>query len=323
MGHWKFMAAILKMAATDPTDQYIYHIFFWDLDNKDKDTNINFLSILFAEIWDIENSWRPFWKWLPQPPQTNIIVTFGFLDPENIDIETIINFLSILFAEIWDIEHSCQPFWKWLPPPPQPKSGWGPVLKYLLMGHTKCVQNVILVSQNAQFGSKRGLSIRTNNTPLLFLQFLQPGPTRSLIPVSIPGYFSKLVPRYLTRVTVSNASPIICMNTRSEVFDTSDCFQCLPYYMYEHSFRGIWHEWLFPIPPLLYLWTPFATPQQYFHITVTIPFIEWNEMKPLFSPMQKRAAHWSSLIPSGMKWDSDFMKESDDNLSYFLAKDGD
>ena len=30
------------------------------------------------------------------------------------------------------------------------------------MGHTKCVQNVILVSQNAQFGSKWGLSIRTN-----------------------------------------------------------------------------------------------------------------------------------------------------------------
>ena len=29
------------------------------------------------------------------------------------------------------------------------------------MGHTKCVQNVILLSQNAQFGSKWGLSIRT------------------------------------------------------------------------------------------------------------------------------------------------------------------
>ena len=29
------------------------------------------------------------------------------------------------------------------------------------MGHTKGVQNVILVSQNAQFGSKWGLSIRT------------------------------------------------------------------------------------------------------------------------------------------------------------------
>ena len=29
------------------------------------------------------------------------------------------------------------------------------------MGHTKCVQNVILVSQNAQFGSKWGLRIRT------------------------------------------------------------------------------------------------------------------------------------------------------------------
>ena len=29
-------------------------------DNKDKYTKNNFLSILFAEIWDIENSWRPF-----------------------------------------------------------------------------------------------------------------------------------------------------------------------------------------------------------------------------------------------------------------------
>ena len=30
------------------------------------------------------------------------------------------------------------------------------------MGHTKCVPNVMLVSQNARFGSKWGLSIRTN-----------------------------------------------------------------------------------------------------------------------------------------------------------------
>ena len=31
------------------------------------------------------------------------------------------------------------------------------------MGHTKRVQNVILVSKNAQFGSKWGLSIRTSS----------------------------------------------------------------------------------------------------------------------------------------------------------------
>ena len=39
---------------------------------------------------------------------------------------------------------------------------------------------------------------------------------------------------------------------------------------------------------------PAGTPQQYFHITFTIPFITdlLSEMKPLFSPMQKRAAHW-------------------------------
>ena len=49
-------------------------------------------------------------KRLPQPPQANVIATFGFLDPDNIGIETIINFLSTLFAEIWDIENSCQPF---------------------------------------------------------------------------------------------------------------------------------------------------------------------------------------------------------------------
>ena len=66
-----------------------------------------YYCIFVAEIWDIENWCQPFWKWLPQPTQTNIIATFGFLDPENIDIETIINFLSILFAEIWDIEKSC------------------------------------------------------------------------------------------------------------------------------------------------------------------------------------------------------------------------
>ena len=54
------MAAILKMAAQTPHNN-IFTIFgFWDSDNKDKDTQINFLSILFVEIWDIENSWRPF-----------------------------------------------------------------------------------------------------------------------------------------------------------------------------------------------------------------------------------------------------------------------
>ena len=35
------------------------------------------------------------------------------------------------------------------------------------MGHTKLVQNFILVSQNAQFGSKWGLSIRTTTGSLL------------------------------------------------------------------------------------------------------------------------------------------------------------
>ena len=33
---------------------------FRDTENKDIDTKINFLSILFAEIWDIENSCQPF-----------------------------------------------------------------------------------------------------------------------------------------------------------------------------------------------------------------------------------------------------------------------
>ncbi len=43
--------------------------------------------------------------------------------------------------------------------------------------------------------------------------------------------------------------------------------------------------------------TPAATPQQYFHRTFTFPFITYllTEMKPLFTPMQKRAAHW--LLP--------------------------
>ena len=103
------------------SDWYIIFILFGfsDPENINIDTNIKFLSPLFAEIYDIENSCQLFWKWLPQPPQTNIIAIFGFCDPENKDIDTIINFLSILFAEIWDIENSCQPFWKWLPQPPQ------------------------------------------------------------------------------------------------------------------------------------------------------------------------------------------------------------
>ena len=94
---------------------------FWFLDreNIDIDTIINFRPILFAEIWHIEYSCQPFWKWLPQPPQTIIIAIFWFFNPENTDIDTIINFLSILFADIWDIENSCQPFWKWLPQPQQ------------------------------------------------------------------------------------------------------------------------------------------------------------------------------------------------------------
>ena len=39
---------------------------------------------------------------------------------------------------------------------------------------------------------------------------------------------------------------------------------------------------------------PAGTPQQFFHRTFTIPFTTdlLNEMKHLFSPMQKRAANW-------------------------------
>ena len=83
---------------------------FLDPGNIHIDAKINFLSIIFAEIWDIENSCQPFRKWLPQPPQTNIVSIFRFRDPENKDIDTRINFLSKLFAEKWDIEKSCQPF---------------------------------------------------------------------------------------------------------------------------------------------------------------------------------------------------------------------
>ena len=66
---------------------------------------INFLSILFAEIWGIENSFQTFGKWLLQPPHNHIIATFGFLDPENIDVETIINFVSTLHIVRRDVEH--------------------------------------------------------------------------------------------------------------------------------------------------------------------------------------------------------------------------
>ena len=113
MGHWQFRIGHFENGC--PQTKIITIFGFWGPDINDKDTQINVLSILFAEIWDIENSWRPFWKWLPQPSQTNTIATFGLLDSENLDIETIINFLSILFAEIWDIENSWRPFLKWLP----------------------------------------------------------------------------------------------------------------------------------------------------------------------------------------------------------------
>ena len=119
MGHWKFMVAILKMTATALRDQYNcqnWILWLWSIEIE---TIINLLSILFAEIWDIEYSWRPFWKWLPQTPQPNIFTIFGFWDPNNNDKNTKINFLSILFAEMWDIENSWRPFWKWLPQPPQ------------------------------------------------------------------------------------------------------------------------------------------------------------------------------------------------------------
>ena len=49
------------------------------------------------------------------------------------------------------------------------------------------------------------------------------------------------------------------------------------------------HEWR----QLYHGNTPAATPQPYFHITFTIPFITdlQSEMKPLFSPMQTRSAN--------------------------------
>ena len=39
---------------------YLSHFGFIDPGNIDIDAKINFLSIIFAEIWDIENSCQPF-----------------------------------------------------------------------------------------------------------------------------------------------------------------------------------------------------------------------------------------------------------------------
>ena len=85
---------------------------YMEPENIDIDIKIKFLSPLFAEIWGMEKSHRPFWKLLPQTPQSNIITIFGLCDPENKDKYTQINFLSILFAEIilCDIDNSCHPF---------------------------------------------------------------------------------------------------------------------------------------------------------------------------------------------------------------------
>ena len=79
-------------------------------ENIDIDTKIKFLSPLFADIKDIENSHRPFLKWLPQTPHTSIFTIFGLCGPYIKHKDTHINFLSILFAEIWDIENSWRPF---------------------------------------------------------------------------------------------------------------------------------------------------------------------------------------------------------------------
>ena len=46
---------------------------FRDSENNGIDTIINFLSILFAEIWNIDNSCQPFWKWLPHPHRPNLV----------------------------------------------------------------------------------------------------------------------------------------------------------------------------------------------------------------------------------------------------------
>ena len=64
---------------------YLSYFGFLDPGNIDIDATINFLSIIFAEIWDIENSCQPFCKWLPQPTHAKIIAIFRFRDPDNID----------------------------------------------------------------------------------------------------------------------------------------------------------------------------------------------------------------------------------------------
>ena len=53
------MAAILKKKNSARHIIFIL-VGFSDPENKEIDTNIKFLSPLFAEIWDIENSHRPF-----------------------------------------------------------------------------------------------------------------------------------------------------------------------------------------------------------------------------------------------------------------------
>ena len=50
----------MKMAATAPQTNKIATFGFLDSENIDIETIINFISILFAEICDIENSWWPF-----------------------------------------------------------------------------------------------------------------------------------------------------------------------------------------------------------------------------------------------------------------------
>ena len=132
----------------------MWHYFSLQYLNNVTKSTYNVASILISNNWHNIIAKFECLKWLPQPPRTNIIPIFGFIDPENIDIGTIINFLSILFAEIWDIEKSCQPFCKWLPQSPQTKYGWGPILKHVFMGHSSCVPNVMLVSQNARFFTK-------------------------------------------------------------------------------------------------------------------------------------------------------------------------
>ena len=50
------IATRIKVAAILKTQPFG----FFDPENIEIDTNIKFLSPLFAKIWDIENSWRPF-----------------------------------------------------------------------------------------------------------------------------------------------------------------------------------------------------------------------------------------------------------------------